>query len=519
MHKTIYLLFILILWSGFSHGQEITTLDLDPVSISKLDHLNSPYRETNPCLTPDGKYLFFMSGRGGQSWSDPDYTTYHGRREADGDIYYSRKTNGKWSQPVNLGPSVNTEMGEDEPNVTPDGQYVIFQSWKAGWDTTGGPYYISELSGKDWGEPEGLGGNIHRFFMEQIEKNDWYYATDGSALSPDGKKFIFAAGKWYDEPMDLFISYKKEGKWTYPEKIGLNTRGDERSVFIASDSKTLFFSSSGYAGFGGLDIYKTVLNEDGSYEQIVNLGPVFNTAEDDFGFTMNLDGTTIFHTRNGEIIEVELSDPDHLLKPLPTLMINGIVSDYYGNPLEAEILIIGKQDKRLVTRAKSNALTGEYSLAIEKVKGKYIKEINADNYQRQREEIVIKNRKESTVIKSRDFLKKVNSELIFFDLDKAEIRKSEIPKLDSISEYLYAHKRSNVMLTGHADQSGTDEYNLQLSKSRVENVKDYFEKKGIPGRIIRTRYFGESQPLESHPAGEKSWINRRVEVVIIPLDR
>lgn len=74
------------------------------------------------------------------------------------------------------------------------------------------------------------------------------------------------------------------------------------------------------------------------------------------------------------------------------------------------------------------------------------------------------------------------------------------------------------MLTGHADQSGTDQHNMDLSRERVEQVREYFESNGIPPRIMKTRYLGERQPLENHPKGEESQINRRVEVLIVPPD-
>jgi outer membrane protein OmpA-like peptidoglycan-associated protein len=495
----------------------LTITQLEPSDIERLDHLNSPFRETNPCITPDGRYLYFMSGRGGQTWSDAEYTSFKGKTEADGDIYYSIYQDGKWSGPINLGSIINTPMGEDEPNVSPDGQFVVYQSWKDGWDTTGGPYYKSELFGNVWGKPRGFGGNIHLFFMDQIEKNDGYYATDGSSLSPDGKIFIFAGGKWYDEPMDLFFSQKENGQWSYPVKMPLNTHRDERSVFIAADSRTLFFSSSGYSGFGGLDIYKTVLDDKGNHGQIINLGSVFNTGQDDFGFTMNLPGTDIFYTQNADLVSVKLKNPDRLMKPLPTLLIEGIVTDYYGHPVEAEIRIINKQGGQQVAKAKSNALSGEYSIAVQKVNDRYIKEIRAKNFRKYTEELEIHNPDESSMLKSRDLLKKMNSELIFFDFDDPDIRNSENLKMDSIVSYLFNNKRSKVLLTGHADQPGPDDYNLELSRKRVENVRIYLENKGIPGRIIRTRHMGEEQPLESHPRGEESQINRRVEVLIIPV--
>jgi len=512
------ILFYLSLECAFGQQEILTISQLQPSSISRLDLLNSPYRETNPCLTPDGRYLFFMSGRGGESWSNPDYTSFKGKTEADGDIYYSQLREGKWSVPFNLGATINTPMGEDEPNVTPDGQFVIFQSWKDGWETTGGPYYFSELSGNVWGKPEGIGGNIHLFFLDQINKNDGYYATDGSSLSPDGRLFVFACGKWYNEPMDLYFSRKENDEWIYPKKMSLSTTKDDRSVFIAADSRTLFFSSSGYGGSGGLDIYKTVIDEYGNHGQIINLGSVFNTDEDDFGFTMNAAGTEIFYTQNADLIQVNLKDPDRLLKPLPSLLIQGIVTDYYGHPVEAEIRIIGKQDDLPVAKAKSNALSGEYSIAIQKVDERYIKEIVAKNFRKLTEEFEIRDPGKSTRIESRDLLKRINSELIFFDLDESEIRDSEHIKLDSIVSYLFDHKKSNVFLTGHADQPGSDNYNLDLSRKRVENVKAYLESKGIPGRIMRTKYLGESQLLESHPRGEENQVNRRVEVFIVPVN-
>jgi outer membrane protein OmpA-like peptidoglycan-associated protein len=267
-----------------------------------------------------------------------------------------------------------------------------------------------------------------------------------------------------------------------------------------------------------LDIFKTVIDPEGNHGQIINLGTVFNTEKDDFGFTMNVEGTDIFYTQDADIIRVILKNPDRLLKPLPTLVINGVIMDYEGHPVEAVVRISRKEDMQTVAKAKSNALTGEYSVAIQKADERYIKEITAANFREHREEIEILDPDNRSRMENRDLLIRANSELIFFDLDDSRIRDSEIDKMDSIITYLYNHKRSKVLLTGHADQLGTDRYNLELSSKRVEEVKTYFEKKGIPSRIMKTRFVGESQPLESHPRGEKSPINRRVEVLIVPAE-
>jgi outer membrane protein OmpA-like peptidoglycan-associated protein len=422
---------------------------------------------------------------------------------------------GTWTEPVNPGPPINGPMGEDEPNISPDGQYVVFQSWKEGWDTSGGPYYQSELSGDEWGKPAGLGGEIHRFFIDKIRRNDWYFATDGSSISPDGKIFIFAAGKWYDEPMDLFISFRRDGKWTYPEKMILNTRGDERSVFIAADSRTLFFSSSGLGGFGGLDIYKTVLDSAGHPGDIINLGKTFNTGKDESGFTMNASAREIYFTRDADMIQVVFEHPDRRLQTLPTLLISGTVTDFDGKPVEAEIRVSTMNDNQTVAKARSNSLSGTYSLVIPKAEKRYVKEINAENFRKYREEIVAGDPGMNSQIETHDLLKRIHTELIFFDLDDPAIRDSETEKLDSIAGWLSEHNKPGLQLTGHTDQPGSNDYNLDLSRKRVENVKLYFEQKGIPGRVIRTRFLGESSPLENLPGGAESQLNRRVEVKIL----
>jgi len=486
------------------------------VHFTTLDILNSSYRETNPCLTPDGKFLFFLSGRGGMPWSDPEYTVHKGVQESDGDIYFSRKVNNGWTAPINLGPTVNTDMGEDEPNVTPDGQFVYYQSWKEGWDEDGGPYYISELFGEVWGKPKAMGGGIHDFFLKNIQKNDWYYATDGSSVSPDGKIFVFAAGKFYDQPMDIYISRKHDDEWSYPTRLSISTRrGDERSVFIAGDNQTLYFSSSGYRGHGKLDIYKTIILDDNRCGEVINMGPELNSPEDDYGFTMNASGTEIFFTRNGNIISAEVENPGSMLKPYPTILISGLVNDYYGNPVESNIEIIRKQDQKIIAKAKSNQVTGEYSMIISKTKGRYIKSIKSDKYRPEIEEFEVDDNERSEEITEHVLLKEVDTELIFFDLNDSLIIESEKEKIDSVINYMFLNKKKRILLSGHTDQSGSDIYNLKLSEIRAGSVKNYMVDKGIPDFVIKTQHFGESKPIKKLPYDGELYINRRVEIKVV----
>ena len=90
VYSNVFLLIILV-FNKPLFAQEYSYSSTVNIQFTTMDILNSPYRETNPCLTPDGKFLFFMSGRGGMSWSDPEYTVYKGKKEADGEIYITVK--------------------------------------------------------------------------------------------------------------------------------------------------------------------------------------------------------------------------------------------------------------------------------------------------------------------------------------------------------------------------------------------------------------------------------------------
>ncbi|TAG84970.1 MAG: hypothetical protein EAZ20_16235, partial [Bacteroidetes bacterium] len=270
-----------------------------PIQIQNLYTLNSTFKESNICISPDGQYIFFMSLRGGQPWSKG--RIQNGIKSFDGDIWRAKKANKQWEFPIVLGANINTNDGEDEPNISPDGQNVVFQSWGRNWETTGGPYYQSALTGTQWGTAVGLGGGINQFFNQIalmdsqnrsiiLGEKENNYATDGATLSADGKIFIVAVGQ-YTGKMDLYISRKNDANvWSYPKRLPISTLGNERSPFLAADGKSLYFASDGYGGWGGLDIHKTTLNDDDTCGEVINVGSPFNTWQDDYGLVLIASG-------------------------------------------------------------------------------------------------------------------------------------------------------------------------------------------------------------------------------------
>ncbi len=333
------------------------------IQLQRLYKLNSSYRETNLNITPDGKYLYFMSGRGQMPWSTENYTEYKGKPEYDGDIWYSKRLGKEWQIPICLGERINSAQGEDEPNISPDGQTVYFQSWKRGWERNGGPYYQASLKGITWGIPEGLGGGINTFFLDMSKQYNNRIGTDGMTISPDGNTFIVAAGD-YQGNMSLYIAYKRNGTWTYPVKLSVSTQGNDRHPFIAADGKTLYFASDGYKGFGGMDIFKTTLLLGGRTGEVVNIGKPFNTDRDDYGLIVSGDGQEAYFVRDGDIYFADISKSPEKMKPAPSLIISGVVKDQKtGKPLGVALRFTNAQGQA-IAQAQSNSATGEFSLVL-----------------------------------------------------------------------------------------------------------------------------------------------------------
>jgi outer membrane protein OmpA-like peptidoglycan-associated protein len=379
--------------------------------MQKIPNLDSRYRETNLSITPNGKYLFFMSQRGGMPWSSPRQS-YHGHGpQYDGDIWYAVKQGDSWSDPICLKGNVNTYSGEDEPNVTADGQAVYFQSWRTGWEYSGGPYYRSALNGTNWGQPIGLGGNITQFFRDlelrlekaidddlkqkglyrdyvkfsMISPNSWadrlkskgfditqyILGTDGMAISPDEKIFIVSAYIPSKKRYDLYISRRSSasGEWSYPEPLDIPNGADEISAYIAGDNQTLYFASNRPDGMGGYDIYKTTLLGGASCSPPENIGAPYNSTRDEYSFVVDPTDEKAYQVIDGAIHEMKLLEK---ARPNATLVVNGKVEDQFGNPLEARILLLDKADPtEPLATARSNSQTGEYSFSLAKMPGDY----------------------------------------------------------------------------------------------------------------------------------------------------
>ncbi len=503
----------------------------DSVKIEALDILNSESRETNLSVTPDGKYLFFMSSRGKQNWSVKS-GIYNNKVRYDGDIYFSKKNNkGKWTEAQNL-KAINSSSGEDEPFVTQDGQQVVFQSWRRNWIAEGGPYYIAKAKGNSWTNIKGLGQGINTFFRREFSKYGGY-ATDGMSVSADFSTFIVAAGTNYNGDMDLYWSKKDStGKWSICKEMPISTPKNERSVFLAADNKTIYFASDGYGGFGGLDIFKALLDENGNLIEIYNIGAPFNTEKDDYGFVLTASGEAAYFVREGNIFYADLINASSKLKPSPVLLLEGNIIGCEGKPIDAKVSLYDENDKEISVSFTNARNKGEYLLLISnppKTKISYKQIIETEKGFEQEpffetKKIEIPTIKKYTKLElgktqindcKEEISKITDLENVYFAFDSDKLNQNSIQVLENfVTLFNQKHSNKKIILTGHTDSKGSDNYNQILSQKRLLSVQNFLESKGIDKSKIKITPKGEKNPAQTNATENGRSKNRRVEIRI-----
>ncbi|MFL5789776.1 MAG: OmpA family protein [Flavisolibacter sp.] len=210
-------------------------------AVKLAGNINTPQNEGAQNISQDGTWLVF---------------TGCDRQDGFGgcDLYISYLTNNGWSQAINLGPRINTDQWESQPCLSPDKRDLYFASRRLG-GYGGSDIYVSHLlpNGR-WGEPENMGPGINTTGDESSPfihaDNQTLYFTSNSLPG-------------YGEE-DIFVTHKDQnGKWGTPQNLGypINTISHEGTLFIAADGKTAYYASDRSDSKGGLDIYSFEMPE------------------------------------------------------------------------------------------------------------------------------------------------------------------------------------------------------------------------------------------------------------------
>jgi outer membrane protein OmpA-like peptidoglycan-associated protein len=501
------------------------------------ENVNSNVNDYNAILSPDGKTLYFSRS------NHPG--NVGGIKDAE-DIWYSTlDSNGKWTMAQNMGAKFNNKhpnFVNSISSVTPDGKAAIMvlgnQYLKGGKKMLAG-ISVSQYINGDWTAPKALKiDNDYNY----SEKAHYYLANSRLALLMS----VDREDSYGDR--DVYVSFpKNDSTWSEPLNLGsvINTAAEEASPFLAADNKTLYFSSQGFSGYGGLDIYRSVRLDDTWTKWSVpeNLGPEINSKFDDLFFNIPSNSENAYFSKgvaenNSDIFTLKL--PPFML-PDPVVIVKGKLLDQKtGQPLDAKIIFETLPDGKEAGIANSNPATGEYEIQIPVGKMYGIRAEAKDHLSTNQnldlrkvaygpikqdltlapdEKAIAEKPVEMPPIGLTPIAENATIPLnnIFFKFDDASLQSESFPELNRIVTLMNERKSMQVEITGHTDQIGTDEYNMKLSERRAKSVTKYLVEKGVDSSRVTTTWYGETKPVDTTNTKEGNRKNRRVEFKILKL--
>lgn len=455
--------------------------------------------EYSPVISADGSKMYFVgSGRPDNIGSDDIFVS---------DFDFETET---WSEPK-LVVELSTKEGAESPlSITADGnEILLFKD---------GKLHVSVLEKNGWSKPE--------IMPEEVNAFNW---IGRAAFSADGKVLIFAASDDFEGlegevNIDLYFSKRnRRGKWKKAKPLGpdINTFELERSPYLASDNKTLYFSSNGHKGMGDMDIYMTRRRDD-SWENWTipkNLGKETNTLEDDWGYNYSMGATNNRVYLSSDDLYTDMSDIYYTFLPS------------FAQP-EKRIPVTGKLDKAISTDIIITDLTtGEVldtvrtrpdgSFTLLGIPNTNIAYSVADPDIFPTSKTLNLNTSKDYIIEDAPLKVMRTSDLvggktapldhIYFDFAKATLQPQSYPELQRVYDFM-KNSAWKIQIEGHTDNKGSDDYNQTLAYDRATAVQQYLFNKGIASNRITVKSYGASQPIDTNETEEGRAKNRRVEV-------
>lgn len=414
--------------------------------------LNSQQSEGAQSISADGKYMFFTACNRPEG-------------KGDCDIYFTKKHEGNWLRPMNIGPPVNTADYEGQPSITADGRTLYFISNRA--------------------------------------------------------KSI---GQW-----DIWkTNIDEKGEFSVPENLGplINTTNVEQSPFIHQDNQTLYFSSYGHTGMGSNDIYYSRKDAEGNWQKPENIGYPINTSKNESSLIVNAEGNTAYFASERDsnlggmdIYRFELYEK---ARPVATTYFKGIVFDSESKiPLKAKFELIDLETGNLLIESYSDQSTGEFLVCLTKGKN-YALNSSREGYLFFSENFAMKEMKTevdpfimNVPLQAIKAGLKVVLKNVFFDTNKYDLKPESKVELDKLVTFLTTNPDMKIELSGHTDDVGNDNENQTLSENRAKAVYDYLIQKSVaPERLTHTGY-GEKQPLAANDNEQGRAMNRRTEFKVL----
>lgn len=403
------------------------------------------------------------------------------------DVFFSKKNEkGEWERPEPVEGELNTEFDEGIVAFSPDAQTMYLTKARRELNApTSVEIYTSTRSDAKWSAPV------------KFEITADTLSTFGHpAVSPDGEYLYFVS--------DMPGGYGGKDIWriSLKERQGslvnlgpdINTEGNDDFPYVRSDG-SLYFSSDGHPGMGGLDIFRaTAVGDPADLRwEVENMGFPINSAGDDFGITFGKGEDGFFSSNRGDA-----RGYDHIYSfeydPV-RITIEGLVMDKDEEPVKNAIIrIVGNDGSNQKEVARDD---GSFSFALQRGV-KYVMLAGAKGYLNQKQEFASDSTMEDANYWVEFILPSISKpsvvENIFYDYDKADLRPESKTALNELIAVLHDNPNVTIEMASHTDRWGSDAYNINLSERRAKSVVDYLVENGISRDRLQPHGYGKSRP-------------------------
>ena len=402
------------------------------------------------------------------------------------DIFVAKKDEkGQWQSPAALDEGFNTEAEEGACSFTSNGSTMYYTYCSQDIENPRTAEIMkSARAGAKWNKGE----KVDIF-------NDSLKMAAHPAIDPGGKYLYFVSDVMGGQGgKDIWrIEVDAIGR-SYPENLGpaINTPGDEMFPYMRTDS-IMYFASNGHPGMGGLDIFKATLTAKGNWI-VENMKAPINSNSDDFGITFEGKKESGFFSSNRN----DSKGYDHIFSfslPNVNIFVEGWVLDKDEEVVENAIIrIVGKNGTNEKIFAKKD---GTYRLELARGMD-YVMMANAPGFLNQKQSLTTpKDEKSETFyvdFSLASITKPVPIENIFYDFNRATLRKESQIALDELITLLKDNPNVTIELMAHTDRVGSLEYNQSLSQRRAQSVVDYLIKGGIEKERLTAAGYGKTKP-------------------------
>jgi outer membrane protein OmpA-like peptidoglycan-associated protein len=500
------------------------------IDIKNMD-INTEYSDFSPMFL-DSNQVVFASAKDSSffntrkyRWNDQPYL----------DLYVAKinEESQDLKDAIKFSKKINTKYHEASVTFSPDNTTMYFTRNNYGKklkrDKNGINHlkiYMSRKVGDEWSE------------AVEVPFNSDDFSTGHPALTPDGKQLYFVS----DMPgsigeTDIFVvDVLENNTFSEPKNLGPEINTERKEMFPFINDKKLYFSSDGHTGLGGLDVYEVAYVKENCFQEVVNVGQPINSNRDDFSYIVNEETQKGFFASNraeGKGDDDIYSFKRLVVEEIPEISnaIAGVVTELITGNLMPQALVELLDENGIKLKEMVTDDNGSFVFEDLDADTKYtLKTTNLEYFEDLQEVTTLENdtidvnvamKKLQEMIAIEDGIKKLKTEMIYFDFDRSYIRDDASLELDKLVEVMKEYPDMVIRVESHTDSRGSRAYNKYLSGKRAKSTRDYIISQGVaPERIESATGYGEEQLLNGCDGSvrcseEKHFLNRRSEFIIV----